>query len=153
MRCRGLQWWRWWDSSTGKKWRRTNGLVRTQNDSKSTGGRTWCRQRSPSSPATQMALRNQSKCPQADSNLLKIVGAGDSLQNLERPWSWCTQCGCATEVHQMPRGPKCVRHAGNYSLLMAGTGADWEWWRRLAPIGVEWWSRPRICIKPSLSLF
>ena len=39
-----------------------------------------------------MALRNQSKCPRFGSNLLKIVGVGDRLQNLERARSWCSQC-------------------------------------------------------------
>ena len=50
---------------------------------------------------TQMALR-QSKCPLVGSNfiLLKIVGVGDSLQNLERAMSWCSQCGCETEMLQ-----------------------------------------------------
>ena len=97
----------------------------------------------PSLPETQMALQNQSKIPRVGSNLLKIVGVGDSLQILDRAWSWCSQCWCETEIHQMPRGPKCVRHAGGHSLLLAWTGVVWRWWRRLAPIGVEWWSRPR----------
>ena len=34
-------------ASTGKKWRRTNGLAHTHNGSKSTGGRTWLLGRSP----------------------------------------------------------------------------------------------------------
>ena len=61
LRCRGLQ--GNGDSSTGKKWRRTSGLVRTHNDSTFSNGSTWCRQRSPSLPETEMALRNQSTCP------------------------------------------------------------------------------------------
>ena len=36
-----------------------------------------------------MALRNQSICPQDGCNSLRIVGDGDSLQNLEKP---CTSC-------------------------------------------------------------
>ena len=46
-------------------------------------------------------------------------GVGDSLQNLERAPSWCSQCGCETEIHQMPRGPKCLQHAGG--KLLGGT--------------------------------
>ena len=96
-----------------------HGLVRTQNDSKFTDGRTWCRRRSPSSPEMPMVLRSQSKCPWVGSNLLKIAGVGDSLQNLERARSWCSLCGCETKIHKMPRGPKCVRHAGG-TLLVDG---------------------------------
>ena len=46
------------------------------------------------------------------------------LQNLERARS----CSVETEVHQMPRGPKCVRHAGGTwsgLVLMGGGGVDW----------------------------
>ena len=63
LRCRGLQWWRWrqphWNEVEKEKWAGPP----QKNYSKSTDGRTWCRQRSPSFLETQMALRNQFKFP------------------------------------------------------------------------------------------
>ena len=92
------------------------------------------------------------------------------LQNLERARSWCSQCGCETEVHQMPRGPKCVRHAGGTwsgLVLMGGGGVDWlplashgsrgperqrlrereREKKRVRDLASTW--HPSLCIKPS----
>ena len=143
LRCRGLQWWRW-RQLHWKKWRRTKGLVRTQNDSKSSVGRTWCRHRSPSLPETQKALRNQSKCPRVGSNLLKIVHVGDSFAKF--PKSHVLVQPMRVRNRETPDAftdPSASDVLVENSLLEAWSGADWGWWRRLAPIGVEWWSRPR----------
>ena len=52
-------------------------------------------------------------------------------KNVERVLSCCSQCGCTMEIHQMPRGPRCARHAGG---ILSLDGVDWRW---LASIGFD----------------
>ena len=103
------------DSSTGKKWRRTNGLARTHSVSKSTGGRTWWRQ---SSLEMQTVFRNQFRNPRVGCILLK--------RNWERALAGRSQ---------MPRGPKCVRHAGGTHNAV---GVDWCYKGFVASSGSVW---------------
>ena len=62
----------------------TNGLVRTHNGSKSTGGRTWLLGRCPSLLETQMVCRKLSRTIRVGCILLKTVEAGSSSRNVER---------------------------------------------------------------------
>ena len=122
------------DNSVGKKWRKTNGMVRTQNDSKFTVGRTWCRRRSLSSVEMQTALRNLSKCPQGGCSSLTIVGGGD---NWEKPdlevVNVMTQWRCASCLNGPSAPDKLVRR----SLLVASIGAEWWSWLQVEYIGAE----------------
>ena len=127
-------------SFSWKKWRRTDGLGRIQNDTKFTDKRTWCRRRSPSFLEMQLALRNQSMCPQDGCNSLRIVGDGDSLQDLKKKkkpsldvakvrTQWrCTSCLV---------GPSAPGKLVGCSLLMASSGFEWWLWRQLASLASE----------------
>ena len=111
------------------------GLVRTQNDSSFSGGRTWCRRRFPSLLGMQTALRNQSTRQQDGCNSPRIVGVGDSLQNLGQSLSRRGQCGNAVEMHQQVRGPKSARHVGG---LLSVDGFAWRRLVVVASIGFDW---------------
>ena len=60
---------------------------------------------------------------QMSTDLLKIVGVGDSLQHVERVLSGCCQCGYTLEIHHLPRGPQCAWHAGG---ILPVDGVDWH---------------------------
>ena len=75
-------------------------MVRTQNDSKSTGVKTWLLVKFPNSLEMQTVCRNLSKTFRVGCILLKTVEAGNRLRNVERAlcrWS------------RVPRGPMRVR--------------------------------------------
>ena len=87
----------------------------------------------------EMDLQNQSICPRNGCNSLRIVGVGDSLQNLE------TVLGVAN-VRAQWRYMSCLWGSSapgelvESSLLMASNGVNWWWWFRVAPTGAERWT-------------
>ena len=100
LKCRGLQCGDG-DTSTGKKWKKTNCLAHTHSGSTSTGGRTWLLGRSPSLLETQMVCRKRFKTIRFGCILLKTVEAGSNFRNMERAlYRWS----------RVPRGPKRVQH-------------------------------------------
>ena len=122
-------------SSNAKMWRRTSGLVRTQNDAKFRDGRTWRQRRSPSFLKMQTAsfVRKVVAARSGSWAMATVckIWAKPSLDvvNVMRQWR-CTSCLV---------GPGAPGKLVGRSLLMASFGVKWWSWLRVASMAVERW--------------